>query len=201
MSAAFLRLVARHARLLCAVGICGGIGAILANSPAAIADSGNAGSPQALSSTRPTSARAETRHLTLTTSASAREVPQGGRVTLFVDIAPKPKMHVYSPEQKDVIPIALRIEATDGVRSGATTFPKPEKYFFAPLKETQLVYSRPFRLAHEITLDAANGHQAGSSDLPIAISGTVRYQACDDAICYLPQTVPVSWQLTIRGKN
>jgi hypothetical protein len=196
MSATFLRrLVARHAWLLGAAGTCG----ILAGSPAAIAPSVNAGSPQALSSTRPGSARVETRHLTLTTSASAPDLARGGRVTLFVDIAPKPKMHVYSPEQKDVIPIALTIEATDRIRSGATTFPKPEKYFFAPLKETQLVYSKPFRLAQEITHLAADG--AGTSDVPITINGTLRYQACDDTICYLPQSVPVSWALTMRVKN
>jgi hypothetical protein len=42
--------------------------------------------------------RADTRHLTLTTSAGSREVRRGARVSLFVDITPKAKMHVYSPE-------------------------------------------------------------------------------------------------------
>ena len=130
--------------------------------------------------------RVETRHLTATTSASG--VGQQGRVTLFVDVTPKPKMHVYSPEQKDAIPVALAVVDNDAIRGGTTKYPKPEKYFFAPLKETQFVYSHPFRLAHEVTLTT-------STPEPVTIKGTLRYQACDDAVCYMPQNVPVLWTI------
>jgi DsbC/DsbD-like thiol-disulfide interchange protein len=129
--------------------------------------------------------RVETRHLTLTTSTSA--VTAQGGVTLFVDVSPKPKMHVYSPEQKDVITVALTVGA-DGIRVGPTKYPKPEKYFFAPLKETQYVYSRPFRLAQDATLTTTPGTE-------LTIKGTLRYQACDDAVCYVPQNVPVTWMV------
>jgi DsbC/DsbD-like thiol-disulfide interchange protein len=129
--------------------------------------------------------RVETRHLTLTTSTGA--VTAQGGLTLFVDVTPKPKMHVYSPEQKDVIAVALTV-AADGVRVGTTKFPKPEKYFFAPLKETQFVYSRPFRLAQDATLTTTTGTE-------LTIKGMLRYQACDDAVCYVPQNVPVSWMV------
>jgi Thiol:disulfide interchange protein DsbD, N-terminal len=130
--------------------------------------------------------RVETRHLTVTTSASAVSVQ--GRLTLFVDVTPKPKMHVYSPEQKDVIPVTLTVSA-DGLRISPTKFPKPEKYYFAPLKETQFVYSRPFRLALDATLVPT---LIGGSE-PLTIKGMLRYQACDDAICYLPQNLPLVW--------
>jgi DsbC/DsbD-like thiol-disulfide interchange protein len=133
----------------------------------------------------PQPGRIETRHLVLTmsTASAARN-----RVTLAVEVTPKPKMHVYAPEQKDVIPLSLQIEPADGVRPGAAKLPKPEKYFFAPLNETQFVYSRPFRITHEVTLlhDLA----------PLTIKGTLRYQACDDAVCYVPQTVAISWTVT-----
>jgi hypothetical protein len=130
--------------------------------------------------------RIETRHLVLITST----IPAAGnRVALVVDVTPKPKMHVYSPEQKDVIPLALQLEPNDAVRAGTTKLPKPEQYFFAPLKETQFVYSKPFRIAHDVAVlpDAL---------LPLTIKGTLRYQACDDAVCYVPQAISVSW--TIR---
>lgn len=136
-------------------------------------------------------ARADTRHLTLTTSARPRNVRHGARVSLFVDITPKPKMHVYSPEQKDVIPVALKLDPPAGVQIAAAKYPKPEQYFFAPLKETQLVYSKPFRLTQEIVVNS-------SSPPSVTIKGTLRYQACDEAICYLPQTVPVSWTLAVN---
>ena len=28
-------------------------------------------------------------------------------------------------------------------------------------------------------------------------SGTIEYQACDDPVCYLPETIPVEWKLTL----
>jgi DsbC/DsbD-like thiol-disulfide interchange protein len=129
----------------------------------------------------------ETKHLTITPSVSAPA--SATRANLIVDIVPKPKMHVYSPEQKDYIPISLTLTAPDGVRAGQPQFPKAEKYFFAELKETQLVYSKPFRITQPITLTT-------SARSPLTISGTLRYQACDDSICYLPQNVPISWTVT-----
>jgi hypothetical protein len=55
------------------------------------------------------------------------------------------------------------------------------------LNETQLVYSKPFRITQDIRFVKPG---AGA---PRTIKGTLRYQACDDKICYLPTTVPVQW--------
>lgn len=124
----------------------------------------------------------------VTTSHRRIGTAPAGRLTLYANIAPKPRMHVYAPEQKGVISVAIVLTPADGVTAGTVTFPRPERYFFAPLKETQLVYSKPFRVGHEVTLSA-----------PVAtIAGTLRYQACDDAICYVPQSVPVVWAVGSR---
>lgn len=129
--------------------------------------------------------RVDTRHLTATVSASPL---RGGRATLFVDVTPKPRMHVYAPEQKDVIPVSLTIEAIDGVRAGQPRLPPAQTYFFEPLNETQAVYSKPFRIAQPITVAAA-----ARGVRPLTVKGTLRYQACDEAICYVPQAVAVRW--------
>ena len=31
----------------------------------------------------------------------------------------------------------------------------------------------------------------------LKIDGTLRYQACDDVICYLPESRPVSWTIKL----
>ena len=69
--------------------------------------------------------------------------------------------------------------------------PKAEQFYFEPLKETQRVYSKPFRITLPITL-------VQNAALPLTIKGTVKYQACDDAICYLPQTIAVSWKVGMK---
>jgi DsbC/DsbD-like thiol-disulfide interchange protein len=123
----------------------------------------------------------------LTVEASTGRA-SAGRVELYLDVAPKLKMHVYAPDKMQTyIPVALTIDAADGVKPLSPKFPTPEKYFFAPLKETQLVYSKPFRIVQEVALPSGAG--------PQRVTGTLRYQACDDTVCYMPQTVKVSWPI------
>ena len=135
--------------------------------------------------------RIDTKHLTLTTSTSAPTAAPGERLSLYVDVSPKPKMHVYAPDQTDYIPIELKIETTPSFRTHAIQYPAAEQFFFAPLKETQRVYSKPFRITLPITV-------AQNAAAPLTIKGTVRYQACDDAICYLPQTIGVTWKVGVK---
>jgi DsbC/DsbD-like thiol-disulfide interchange protein len=165
--------------------------AVISGSVAAVRDPQQAATVDLAGGSKQTGHRIETRHLTVSTSTGPVANAPTRRVTLFADVTPKPKMHVYSPEQKDVIPVALTIEPGNDVRPGVTRFPTPEKYFFAPLKETQFVYSKPFRLAQDVTL-------AASASGGLTITGTLRYQACDDSICYVPQNVPVSWRVALK---
>jgi hypothetical protein len=76
-----------------------------------------------------------------------------------VDVTPKPKMHVYAPEQKDVIPVSLTLDPGE-FKAHPAQFPRPQKYFFKPLDETQLVFSTPFRIVQDITVALARGPQA-----------------------------------------
>lgn len=138
--------------------------------------------------------RAETKHLVVSWRPPESPVAPGARVSLVVEVSPKPTMHVYAPGQQDLIPISLTIEPAAGVRLHKPEYPKPERYFFAPLKETQLVYSQAFTIKQDVTIDA------GQSVLPIKIAGTLRYQACDDNVCYMPQSIPVSWSLKLQSK-
>lgn len=141
-------------------------------------------------------AATETRHLTLTTSATPPAATAARRVVLNVDVALKPKMHVYAPDQpkdQDYMPIVLTVAPNRAYQLvEKPRYPPSEKLFFAPLKETQHVYSKPFRVAQPIILTGDVVRE------PLTITGTVRYQACDDAICYVPQTVAVKWIVPVQ---
>ena len=135
----------------------------------------------------------DTPHLTISTSLKKTGAAAGNRVSLVIDLSPKPKMHVYAPGQKDYIPVTVTLASNPAYRALTPVFPKPAKYFFAPLKETQLVYSKPFRIVQDVVLEPAAA--SGS----VTIAGTLRYQACDDAICYLPRNVPLSWTVPVKA--
>jgi hypothetical protein len=32
----------------------------------------------------------------------------------------------------------------------------------------------------------------------LTILGQLRYQACDDAVCYRPETLPIAWTVELR---
>jgi hypothetical protein len=142
-----------------------------------------------------------TKHLTVTASVSPATAAPGARVSLRLDVTPRPAMHVYAPEQKDYIPISLALEANASVKAHLIQFPKPEKLFVKDLGETQLVYSKPFRIVQDVTVAqrgaVAGRAGAGTAAPPLTIKGLLTYQACDDAICYAPVSVPVAWTLDL----
>ena len=142
-----------------------------------------------------------TKHLSVITSTSAGTVPPGGRVSLVVEITPKPNMHVYAPGQTDVIPVSLTVVPSDASASQPLQFPKAEKLEIKELGETHLVYSKPFRLVQDVTV-AANPSlvkRAATPGATLTVKGTLKYQACDNTICYAPVSVPVSWTLALQN--
>lgn len=135
----------------------------------------------------------ETRHLTLKTSTGAEHVAPGKKISLLVDVAPKPTMHVYSPGQQGYIAISLTLDANPAITAAKAKYPPGEKLLMAALNETQLVYAKPFQIAQDVTIKRA-------LDAPVVVKGTIRYQACDDKICYLPANVPVSWTISVAAR-
>lgn len=129
--------------------------------------------------------------LTFTTTAGTPVATPGQSVKLFVDVTPKAKMHVYAPGAKDYQPIALEINSP-GVKAAKLTYPKSQDWYFEPTKEHVPVYQSPFRLTQDVTIDAA----AKSGTL--YVTGVLKYQACDDTICYKPVAEPVVWTLTVK---
>jgi len=129
--------------------------------------------------------------LTFTTAVSAPAVKAGQRVKLFVDVTPKAKMHVYAPGAKDYLPIALELNSP-GVKAGALTYPPSQDWYFEPTKEHVPVFHSPFRLTQEITVSPAATPGA------LIVTGVLKYQACDDTICYNPVTEPISWTVTVK---
>ena len=159
-----------------------------------------AGDPSIPSAQKPGAASVDTPHLAVTTSASAASVSPGTPFSLLVDVSPKPKMHVYAPGEKDVIPVSLTLEPDDSYRALKPEFPKAEPYFFEQLKLTQLVYSKPFRISQKLSFapTPAVRERAQAAGGSVAIKGSLRYQACDDKVCYPPKTVPLVWTVALQ---
>ena len=131
------------------------------------------------------------KHLAVTTSSSASSAARGSKVSLFLDIVPKPGIHVYAPGAKDYVPILLTLDPQPGVTFTALKYPKSELLEFAGEKVP--VYQQPFRLVEDVVVGRAP--KAGST---LTLTGVVKYQACDDRVCFIPATVPVHWTIAVK---
>lgn len=151
----------------------------------------------------PASEPTTTKHLSVATSTSTPSVAPGGRVALVVEVTPKPNMHVYAPGQPDVIPISLTLKAADAKIAQPVQFPPAEKLEVKELGETQLVYSRPFRLVQDVAVPSSPSlvKRAASPDASLTFNGVLKYQACDNTICYAPVSVPVTWTVALKAET
>ena len=138
----------------------------------------------------------EAKQLRLKPTVSNSIVGAGHRVALTLEIELDPRMHVYAPGVEGYIPIAWTMKDTDAVTSHEVTYPQSKKLHLAAIDETVPVYQGNFRLTRDITigLDSKVRPLLDSSG-KIVVEGTLRYQACDDRVCYIPQEVPVKWTL------
>lgn len=135
---------------------------------------------------------------TFVLSASDAVAAVGHRLTLSIRVTPGPKMHVYAPGQKGYIPIALTLNTDPAYKVHPIRFPASTTYRYEPLNETVQVYSSPFTLAQDVTLALTPDLRARATRGEVlSIAGELEYQACDDKVCYRPETIPVEWKVTL----
>jgi DsbC/DsbD-like thiol-disulfide interchange protein len=130
-------------------------------------------------------------HATILPSPTDVNGAAGAKLALFVDVTPKPGIHVYAPGSKDYIAITVKLNAQPEIKAGKLAYPKSETMIFADEKVP--VYQKPFRLTQDVTL-----HKSAKPGSTVTVSGTVNYQACDDRVCYPPESSPVTWTVVVR---
>lgn len=136
------------------------------------------------------------RYLTARVSVSDTVAAPGHRVTLFVDVTPGRNVHVYAPGQAGYIPIAVTLDSSPDFKIGASRYPAPADYVFAPLKERVKVYDKPFRILQDVTLSLTPSlRQRASAKDTLMVSGTLDYQACDDKVCFRPDSLRLTWSI------
>jgi AhpC/TSA family/Disulphide bond corrector protein DsbC len=143
----------------------------------------------------------EAPHLRLTLAQSDRDVIPGGRVSLIADIELPPDVHVYSPGVQGYKPIQLALQDLPGVELKAVAYPIAKMLYLAAIQENVPVFEGKFRITQDVTVTPSKPADAVrslvSAQRTISISGELKYQACDQTVCYPPTSVPVSWQLQI----
>ena len=138
-------------------------------------------------------------HLELTSYATDHTVAPGTHFSVIIEVRPARGIHVYAPGVTGYKPIALSLPPQAGVLVRAAQYPPSEDYYFKPLNEHVQVYQRPFRIVQDIVIDSSPQAEAALKMLTsLTINGVLNYQACDNMLCFTPQTVPLTWTMNLR---
>jgi cytochrome c biogenesis DsbD-like protein len=144
--------------------------------------------------TPPDTREIEGKQLTAAIGASNAMVAPGQRIALTLDVDLGPNMHVYAPGVEGYIPIDWKMEDSGAAEVYAPAFPRAEKLYLKAIDETVPAYRNHFRLQRDITIKPAVD---GSGRF--TVDGSLRYQACDDRVCYIPQTLKLQWSFEYQA--
>jgi thioredoxin:protein disulfide reductase len=106
---------------------------------------------------------------------------------------PDEKLHVQSnkPRDESLIATVLTVDAPAGVRVTELVFPKATDLAQEGQAQPLAVYPHEFAIG--VALEIADSVQPGE----LVVPARLRYQACDDKMCFPPSTGQFSWTLRV----
>ena len=141
--------------------------------------------------------------LRLNWSTSATQVRGGQHIVLTLDGVLPPRMHVYAPGvSAEYRPVKWNMVDKPGWKSGEPVFPAPKRMSLAGDPELVPVYEGKFSLTREVIIAREQDLKplvSPSGDF--TIEGNFQFQACDDRMCFPPQTIPLKWMLHLEGHD
>jgi thiol:disulfide interchange protein DsbD len=117
----------------------------------------------------------------------------GSAVALSLKVTLPKELHVQANKPRDpaLIPTVLTLTPPAGVTVGKVTYPPAIDFAQAGQPEPLAVYGHEFIVKVDVKLAA--DVKPGALTVP----GKLRYQACDDKMCFPPTTAETSWTITV----
>jgi Disulphide bond corrector protein DsbC len=131
-------------------------------------------------------------------------VKQGRSATVPLSFRVSSGYHINSnrPKSEFLIPTILKVDAITDIVVSKTTYPEGRDMSFAFAPDEKLnVYTGDFQV--DVRVRPLRTVRVGR----YKVRGTLKYQACDNAACYPPKQLPVSFDVKIAkappppGKN
>lgn len=118
----------------------------------------------------------------------------GATTDLLLNVSMPPEVHVQAHQPKDplLIPTVLTVEAPAGVTVESIAYPSPTEFTQAARPEPLLVLGPQFDIHVRLSVAADVG--TGVQSVPVVL----RYQACNETLCFPPARATAAWSLTIR---
>jgi thioredoxin:protein disulfide reductase len=130
---------------------------------------------------------------TITPFGEAVEVRPGTSTRVALRVSLPAGLHVQSDRPRDpsLIPTVLTVEPPQGVRVEQLVYPHPTDFAQQGQEQPLAVFEREFVLGAELAI----GPDLAAGDL--VIPARLRYQACDDKVCFRPVTATITWTVRV----
>ena len=114
-------------------------------------------------------------------------VASDGSISLAVEIAPRPRMHVYAPGKHDYRVITMSCRSPRAFDRGRSSIPRPRSII------SSLSTSAFPCIRNRSHSKWRRGPVRPPRGPPLKVAGHLDYQACDDQVCFAPVSVPLAW--------
>lgn len=114
------------------------------------------------------------------------------RLSLKVRLPEHVHVQAHEPRDPSLIPTVLTVEAPPGITVEAITYPPPTELTQAGRRDTLAVLGPDFAIDVRLTVAAT----AAAGDL--AVPAVLRYQACNDAVCFPPARATATWTVHVQ---
>jgi len=137
-------------------------------------------------------------HLQVSVQQSDRTGVPGSLITLIAEVRLPRDVHVYAPGTQGYKPIELSLDSTPNIEFRPAIYPRSKVLFMPAINERVPVFDGTFRIRQDLKIssvaDFSNSLGEGKT---VTVSGRLAYQACDSKTCFLPNAVPVQWQVKV----
>lgn len=117
------------------------------------------------------------------------------RVSLYITLALDPGLHVYAPGAGgSMLGTTVEVDTPLGIETGAPTFPASHLLRLDGAAESLPVLDGSVEIAVPLISKIVDTD-------PVSISIRIRYQACDDRQCFLPQEQTLTLTLPLQDVN
>jgi len=112
----------------------------------------------------------------------------GSTLTVTIPLTVAKQFHVHSnpAASAEFIPTEIKLEPVNKISIGVPLYPKGKPYRLKGSTKELTVYAGKFNI--QVPLKLSTDLQKGDLEL----KGVLRYQACNDTICFFPDNLPVS---------
>ena len=128
-------------------------------------------------------------------SLSVDKVQRGrsARAVVVMEIPSGFHVHSNRPLEKFLIATQLQVEAPKGVRVGPVVYPRALLRNLKFSKSKVAVYEGRTTMRFNVTVPASFGSDSTE------VTARLRYQSCNDEVCFPPQTREVKIPIRIKG--